>query len=349
MGPQAKRGRLAVPAFYSTIGLLLAIALQSTCNFVHRRLVLSYTKRPTAVPTPTPSMSPSAAPTVFVIPPNPMPTVNGTGNGTAPGGGGGGGGNSSILTNLIRTEGGGGESGGDVGNSNNNNRRRRRRLQASTSAPAPQPAPVTDANDNSTDSNSTDANTNTTLQPTPLPDPIKELEESQEHKVGLWDWEVSDGICVPYTVCLETRACVSPKFDSKFNAARTFAVLSSLVGGVATFILLASLCFPHNPAYLTPVYVVLIMFQGISLLVYRSETCNRLGDVSFWLGAGGPGFDSDTGELTDEAKQYEAYLTDNTQVICTHGAGSRMAVSALIMWFLAAITCFWNVKRTRDI
>ena len=190
----------------------------------------------------------------------------------------------------------------------------------------------------------------TTSQPTLFDNvTVEELEERIIHKVGLWDWEVQDGVCVPYTVCIQTRACFSPAFDSAFNSARTFAVLSSMLGGVVTLVICASLCFPFNPIYLTPVYVLLMLFQGLSLMVYSSQICDRLGDVSFWLGAGGENIDPITGDLTEEAKQYEDYLTFNTEVSCTNGAGSKMAISAVVMWFLAAITSYWNVKRSRDI
>lgn len=84
-------------------------------------------------------------------------------------------------------------------------------------------------------------------------------------------------------------------------------------------------------------------------MVYSSEICDRLGDVSFWLGAGGQQIDPITGDLTEDAQQLEDYLTSNTEVTCSNGAGSKMAISAVVMWFLAAITCYWNVKRSRDI
>ena len=78
MGQKARRGRLAVPAFYSMIGFIMAIGLQATCNFVVRKLVLSYTKRPTFAPTPLASEVPTAAPSVFVPPTTAQPSSNGT-------------------------------------------------------------------------------------------------------------------------------------------------------------------------------------------------------------------------------------------------------------------------------
>lgn len=374
MAQKVKRGNLAVPAFYSLVGFIMAIGLQASCNFVERKLVLSYTKRPTFAPTVSFSEVPSAQPSVY-LPPTAAPSDNVTAAAT-------------DVPTVASTGDGGGESPGGGG--------------ASSAQPTSMPTVVDDPTVTRqptvattagptiiVDSNSTQA---TTQQPTVLIEPISEvdgvgdqdtsgnrrlqngtsvptgappantsqptitdkeiiqqLEQRIIHKVGLWDWEVQDGICVPYTVCIETKACFSPSFDSAFNAARTFAVLSSMLGGIVTLIICAALCFPFNPVYLTPVYVVLILFQGLSLMVYSSGICDTLGDVSFWLGAGGENVDPITGELTDDTKEIEAYLTANTEVTCTNGAGSKMAISAVVMWFLAVITCFWNVKRTRDI
>ena len=367
-GTKAKRGRLAVPAFYSLIGFIMAVSLQSTCQFVVRKLVLSYTKRPTFAPTMSPSAIPSAAPTVFVPPT--FPAVNSTQNATA------------QASDVSEVDGAGTNTvENDVGTERHRNRqlqnnekpRKRgpfsdhvaqfmvdvmtrvnfrklfdirrwntsnqktthRQLQSNVTTAAPTIAPTPIA---------------TTSQPTLFDNITKEiLEERIVHRVGLWDWEVQDGVCVPYTVCIQTRACFSPAFDSQFNTARTFAVISSMVGGVVTMVILASLCFPFNPIYLTPVYVLLMMFQGLSLMVYRSGICDHLSDAQFWLAAGGEQIDPNTGELSEEAQLFERYLSDNTEVTCTHGAGSKMAISAVIMWFLAAITCYWNVKRQRDL
>ena len=191
-----------------------------------------------------------------------------------------------------------------------------------------------------------------TSQPTAYVDEetIGELKERTSHKIGFWDWEITSGnntVCVPYKVCIETKACFTPNFDSAFNAARTFALFATMIGGVATIIILAGLCFPFNPWYLAPVYVVLMLFQGLSLLVFRSDLCEVLGDADFWLGGGGENLD-DFGDYTDDVQQLEDYLTSNTEVTCSNGAGSKMAISATVMWFLAAITCYWNVKKTRD-
>ena len=382
-GTKAKRNRLAVPAFYSLIGFIMAVSLQSTCQFVVRKLVLSYTKRPTFAPTMSPSAIPSAAPTVFV----PPTFVNSTQNAT----------DTTQAMDISEVDGAGNNNEeNEVGTERHRNRqlqngekpkkrglfgdhvaqfmvdvmtrvnfrkmidsrrwntsnqkttltttttrgslkqnRNNRQLSTNVTAAVPTVAPTPIA---------------TTSQPTEFDNITKEiLEERIVHKVGLWDWEVQDGVCVPYTVCIQTRACFSPAFDSQFNSARTFAVISSMVGGVVTMVILASLCFPFNPIYLTPVYVLLMMFQGLSLMVYRSGICDHLGDAQFWLAAGGEQIDPNTGELSEEAQQFERYLSDNTEVTCTHGAGSKMAISAVIMWFLAAITCYWNVKRQRDL
>ena len=365
MSPKAKRGRLAVPAFYSIIGFIMAISLQATCNFVVRKLVLSYTKRPTFAPTPYASEVPTAAPSAFVPPTTAQPSSNGTlevGTNVPTASSTGDGGittgqptiagittgaptsfptvSSTQNATLAPTAAGLISEVDGAGNDAENNdvgieRIRNRQLQNNVTTAVPTIAPTPNA---------------TTCQPTLFDNvTVEELEQRIIHKVGLWDWEVQDGVCVPYTVCIQTRACFSPAFDSAFNSARTFAVLSSMLGGVVTLVICASLCFPFNPIYLTPVYVLLMLFQGLSLMVYSSGICDRLGDVSFWLGAGGENIDPITGDLTEEAKQYEDYLTFNTEVSCTNGSGSKMAISAVVMWFLAAITSYWNVKRSRDI
>eukprot|EP00562_Extubocellulus_spinifer_P006140 CAMPEP_0178529626 /NCGR_PEP_ID=MMETSP0696-20121128/32430_1 /TAXON_ID=265572 /ORGANISM="Extubocellulus spinifer, Strain CCMP396" /LENGTH=133 /DNA_ID=CAMNT_0020161347 /DNA_START=225 /DNA_END=624 /DNA_ORIENTATION=+ len=63
---KSKRGRIAVPAFYSTVGFILSICLQSTCSYVHRKLVLSYTTRPTGMPTVVPTGVPTTTPLAFL-------------------------------------------------------------------------------------------------------------------------------------------------------------------------------------------------------------------------------------------------------------------------------------------
>ena len=350
MGQKAKRNRLAVSAFYSFVGFLLSICLLATCQFVERRLVLSYTKRPTAAPTGSPSTVPSAAPSVFV----PPPAANST-NGTAPA--------PTFPTATNIENGGGGESPATVGGGAtsarptvpdtaaptallDNNGIRSRRLQNTTSVPTLVPPPSA-----SQPAVAPPTNTSTSQPTSVVEEIIGELEERFSHKVGFWDWEITDGnftACVPYKVCIETTACFSPNFDSAFNAARTFALFATMLGGVATITILAGLCFPFNPWYLAPVYLVLMFFQGLSLLVYRSDICDVLGDVDFWLGGGGVNID-DVGDFTGDIQELEAYLTSNTEVTCHEGAGSKMAISAMVMWFLAAITCYWNVKRTRDI
>lgn len=347
----------------------MAVSLQATCDFVVRKLVLSYTKRPTLAPTVSASEVPTAAPSAFLPPPTARPSSNGTAIVSRPtnvptAASTGGGGittaqpttSATTTTNvptsfptanstqaitqisqaptaagLISEVDGSGTDQENVGIERNRNRH----LQSNVTTAVPTIAPTSNT---------------TTAQPTLFDNvTVEELEQRITHKVGLWDWEVQGGVCVPYTVCIQTRACYSPAFDSAFNSARTFAVLSSMLGGVVTLAICASLCFPFNPVYLTPVYVLLMLFQGLSLMVYSSEICDRLGDVSFWLGAGGQQIDPITGDLTEDAQQLEDYLTSNTEVTCSNGAGSKMAISAVVMWFLAAITCYWNVKRSRDI
>ena len=352
MGQKAKRNRLAVSAFYSSVGFVLSISLLATCQFVERRLVLSYTKQPTAAPTGSPSTIPSVAPSVFL----PPPTANST-NVTAPA-------PAPTFPTAASIENGGGESPETVGGGAtsarptvsdtaaptamavDNSGIRNRRLQNTTSVPTLFPPPSA-----SQPAVAPPINTSTSQPTSVVEEIIGELEERFSHKVGFWDWEITDGnytVCVPYKVCIQTTACFSPNFDSAFNAARTFALFAAMLGGVATIIIIAGLCFPFNPWYLAPVYTVLMLFQGLSLLVYRSGICEVLGDKDFWLSGGGVNLD-DVGDYTGDIKDLEAYLTSNTEVTCSNGAGSKMAISAMVMWFLAAITCYWNVKRTRDI
>ena len=91
-----------------------------------------------------------------------------------------------------------------------------------------------------------------------------------------------------------------------------------------------------------------MLTQGLSLLVHRSDLCRQVVNPYYWLTFGGMGLDNNF-QYTEEVAEFEQYITASTAASCSRGPGSKMAVSAVIMWFLAAITCYWNVKKVRDI
>jgi len=422
---KSKRGRIAVPAFYSTVGFILSICLQSTCSYVHRKLVLSYTTRPTGAPTAIPTGVPTAVPTVT---PTGVPTVTpiaGTAaqtmvptptntvaqEGASPvqeeaGAGAGAGAAEEAGAGVeegdgsVAEEGDGADAGGAGADNGDNADADAADNAAGDAADGPedadgarqlqveegtaQPTPATTQASAISAPSSTTAITSTaaptpqsssqrivqppasattsapaTVVPAPpsssaTPSPtvlVEYITRKYSHSIGLWKWEQDRGdgtgkACYPYSLCIDSRVCLAPKFDTAFNTARTFALMSSLLAGVVTIIIVVALFVPFNVTYLTPVYVTLMLFQGLSLTIFRSDLCNRLGDVTFWLSGGGNDIDGETGQLTQEAEAFSRYMTRETVVTCSNDAGSNMAISAVVMWFLAAITCYWNVKKT---
>jgi len=428
---KSKRGRIAVPAFYSTVGFILSICLQSTCSYVHRKLVLSYTTRPTGMPTVIPTGVPTAMPTVMptgaptVTPiagtaaqtmvPTPTTTVAQVGASPVQEEAGAGieaeaeagaeeeaGAGAEEADGSAVAEEGDGAGAGDGDNADADaadnpdeeeatdnaagDADGRRQLQVEEVTAQPTQASAASPSLPSVPSNTT-AITSTaaptpassqgiaqgiapppasattsapaTVVPTPpsssaTPSPtvlVEYITRKYSHSIGLWKWEQDRGdgtgkACYPYSLCIDSRVCLAPKFDTAFNTARTFALMSSLLAGVVTIIIVVALFVPFNVTYLTPVYVTLMLFQGLSLTIFRSDLCNRLGDVTFWLSGGGNDIDGETGQLTQEAEAFSRYMTRETVVTCSNDAGSNMAISAVVMWFLAAITCYWNVKKT---
>ena len=103
-----------------------------------------------------------------------------------------------------------------------------------------------------------------------------------KHAVGLYAWQatvpVNQVVCLSYTQAIENVGWVTPDFDSKFHAVQAFSVIANVFGGFAFFTLALASCCPLSQQRLNGLscfFSIATLFQGLTLLVFKSDICSK--------------------------------------------------------------------------
>lgn len=145
---------------------------------------------------------------------------------------------------------------------------------------------------------------------------------SGTHGVGFEGWWIgSDNICYEYTQ-LTPSGYQTPPLDTKFNSARALSITASVVGGAAWFTLMLASCCKLDQYKLRGIacyFLLATLFQGLSLLIFRSNVCNDPGFFGVYL----------TG--TNDNANAENFVSN---VSCGLSTGSKLAISATVLYFV---------------
>lgn len=172
------------------------------------------------------------------------------------------------------------------------------------------------------------------------------------HGIGFWAWQatvpVDQLVCLSYTQyieseCIIARATrskwniiplvdqahtfchvytdvgyVTPTFDTNFNSARACSTTANFFGAMAFFTMAFSSCCPLNPgsmACLSIYFFMATLFQGLSLLIFRSSACGK-------------------GFFSGYFQNYPIDVDDVVEsVSCSLSTGSKLAVAAIVLYF----------------
>lgn len=154
----------------------------------------------------------------------------------------------------------------------------------------------------------------------------------ESHKVGFWRWEL-DGTCVEYNGCYKS-ICWSSSFDTMYYAARSFTYIPIVVGGIGmfTFYFATGACCKVSMAFIKctapPFFLLSCIFQGLTLLLLRSSTCD-LGFFNFTPNPVGEEFEVQSVE-------------------CSIGKGAKMSISATVCWFVATLASMLIKARKQE-
>jgi len=155
----------------------------------------------------------------------------------------------------------------------------------------------------------------------------------QNHGIGFSYWQatipVDQTVCFTYTQ-LTPWGYVSPVFDSAFNASRWFSCIGYVFGGAAWFTLTCSSCCRIDQTRLKGIacyFWVATLFQGLSLLMFKSNVCKKGFFRSYFI----PPSQQTNQTLIDEVSS----VIEDVQ--CTLSLGSKMAVSATVLYFVCSI------------
>jgi len=103
-----------------------------------------------------------------------------------------------------------------------------------------------------------------------------------EHAVGMYAWQatipVNQITCLSYTQPIDGVGWVTPNFDSKFNAAKAFSYIANFFGCISFFTLLLASCCPLSQQRLKGLscyYFLATLFQGLTLLIFKSNICQE--------------------------------------------------------------------------
>jgi hypothetical protein len=137
---------------------------------------------------------------------------------------------------------------------------------------------------------------------------------------GFWvTVPVNTQFCSSYTVATP-RGFVTPEFDTKFNSARALSITGIVLGGAAWLTLMMASCCKLDQARMNGLacyFFLATLFQGLSLLLFRSNVCEP-GFFSVYF--------SDSGEtITPDFIQ---------SVTCGLSTGSKLAIAATVLYFV---------------
>lgn len=161
----------------------------------------------------------------------------------------------------------------------------------------------------------------------------------QNHGIGFTYWQatipVDQTMCFSYTQ-IKPWGWVTPDFDSAFNASRWFSMIGYVFGGAAWFTLSCSACCRIDQKRLKGIacyFWVACFFQGMSLLMFSSNVCDKGFFASYFI----PPSQMNNQTLLDE---YSSVVND---IECTLSLGSKMAISATVLYFICSLMVPFSV------
>jgi hypothetical protein len=144
----------------------------------------------------------------------------------------------------------------------------------------------------------------------------------RNHGVGFYSWyakiPVDEHVCISYTLQTD-EGWISPDFDTKFNSAAALAITANVLGAFTWFTLMFSSCCPVSQNRLKGMsfYMFLAcLFQGLTLLIFRSDVCDKGFLLSYFPNAS------------------EGVKDSIAEVSCELGTGSKLAIAATVFYFV---------------
>eukprot|EP00579_Thalassiosira_antarctica_P026870 CAMPEP_0202012202 /NCGR_PEP_ID=MMETSP0905-20130828/22599_1 /ASSEMBLY_ACC=CAM_ASM_000554 /TAXON_ID=420261 /ORGANISM="Thalassiosira antarctica, Strain CCMP982" /LENGTH=277 /DNA_ID=CAMNT_0048571345 /DNA_START=18 /DNA_END=851 /DNA_ORIENTATION=- len=142
---------------------------------------------------------------------------------------------------------------------------------------------------------------------------------------GFWiTVPVDTKVCYPYTL-ITPWGYQTPDMDTKFNSARALSITGIVLGGAAWFTLMLASCCKLDQSKLNGLacyFFLATLFQGLSLLIFRSNVCT-VGFFSVYFTEPG------TAAPTTMPDWMES-------VSCSLSKGSKLAISATVLWFVCS-------------
>jgi hypothetical protein len=142
-----------------------------------------------------------------------------------------------------------------------------------------------------------------------------------EHGVGFYGWygtvPVDQQVCFAYTLSIPNVGYITPEFDTKFNSARAFAITANVLGAFAWFTIHLASCCKLDQAKLngmTFYFFAACLFQGLTLLIFRSEICEPDFFAQYFPN-----------------QELDGVVED---VTCSLGVGAKLAISATVLYFV---------------
>ena len=114
---------------------------------------------------------------------------------------------------------------------------------------------------------------------------------------------------------------MTPTFDTKFNSARALSITGIVLGGAAWFTLMLAACCPLDQRSikgLSCYFFLATLFQGLSLLIFRSNVCSAGFFSVYFVNPNDP--NPPDGSAIESVK-------------CGLSLGSKLAISATVLWF----------------
>jgi hypothetical protein len=150
---------------------------------------------------------------------------------------------------------------------------------------------------------------------------------------GIWNYLGTSTSKTVFGDTVITQSCIyypanSVSIDTKWRSARAFSALTIIIGGLVVFWMgLISLCLRGRGRDKSfwkcagMLYMLCCLFQGLSLLLMKSNACLDNGMV-------GP---------TTTALQNTMNFSGEFPSSCAMDAGGKATIAAVVMWFLAAV------------
>jgi len=155
----------------------------------------------------------------------------------------------------------------------------------------------------------------------------------QNHGIGFTYWQatipVDQTMCFSYTQITQW-GYVTPDFDSNFIASRWFSIIGYVFGGAAWFTLTCAPCCRMDQQRLKGIacyFWVACFFQGLSLLMFNSTVCDKGFFAPYFIPP----------SQLNNATYLEDYKSVVEDVECTLSLGSKMAISACVLYFICSL------------